>query len=82
MVFLFISLKLIEYIEVNDITFMTIVVKLAHFYILIHIFYWEIKSVDENFERLGYNIKILKLVSNLFRFFNKLVENKIKQENK
>lgn len=79
MTFLYISLNMIDYIKSNEMEFMVLIAKLAHFYILIHIFYWEIKSVDENFDRLGYDFKILKLMSNLFKVFSKLTESKLKQ---
>lgn len=79
-VFLYVSLLLSEYIEESHIDFMVWVMKLAHFYILIHIFYWEIKSVDENFEKLGFDFKILKLVGNLFSGIGKIIGGKIKQK--
>lgn len=80
MTFLYISLLLSQYIEQAGLDFMVWFLKLVHFYILIHIFYWEIKSVDENFERIGYKFKILKIVTNLFYSISKLAERKIKTE--
>ena len=79
MTFLYISLLLSQYIEQAKLDFMVWFIKLAHFYILIHIFYWEVKSVDENFERLGYSFQILKLVGNLFRKISSFSGNKIKE---
>ena len=80
MTFLYISLLLSQYIDLAGLDFMTWFLKLVHFYILIHIFYWEIKSVDENFERIGYRLKILKIVANLLHSISKLAERKIKIE--
>jgi phage-related holin len=54
--------------------------KLIHFYILIHIFYWELKSVDENFERLNYSIRILKITDDIYDMFKGLVKRKIDAE--
>lgn len=79
MTFLYISLLFSEYIERSNLEFMVWFIKLTHFYILIHIFYWEVKSVDENFERLGYSFQILKLMSNLFRKISSIAGNKIKE---
>lgn len=80
MTFLYISLLLSQYIEQASLDFMTWFFKLVHFYVLIHIFYWEIKSVDENFERIGYRLKILKIVANLLYMVSKLAERKIEKE--
>ncbi len=66
MVFLAISFALQKQIISYGIEFMQWPMKLVHYYILIHIFYWELKSVDENFERLGYQLRILKLADSLF----------------
>lgn len=77
MVFLAVSFMLQhEVVEHIKIEFMRWPMSLIHFYILIHIFYWETKSIDENFERLGYSFRILKLADFLFRLTNK----KIKKE--
>lgn len=80
MTFLYISLLLSQYIEQVSLDFMTWFFKLVHFYILIHIFYWEIKSVDENFERIGYRLKILKIIANLLYIVSKIAERKIEKE--
>lgn len=78
--FLYISLLLSQYIEQAGLDFAPWFFKLVHFYILIHIFYWEIKSVDENFERIGYKLKILKIIANLLYLVSKFAEKKIKIE--
>lgn len=54
--------------------------KFMHFYILIHIFYWELKSVDENFERLNYSLRILKFTDDIYDLFKGLVKRKIKTD--
>lgn len=51
--------------------------KLIHFYILFHIFTWEFKSVDENFERLGYSFRVLKLLDELFGTLKEIFKNRI-----
>ena len=74
-IFLYFSLLLNDYIVLKGLDFMSYVAKVAHFYILIHIFYWEFKSVDENFERLGYDFKVFHIFWRLFDIATGLVEN-------
>lgn len=53
-----------------------------HYYILLHIFFWEVKSIDENFERLGYRFRILKLFTSLFLNIKSLIDKKFKNDSK
>lgn len=80
MMFLYLSIELMEHIESYNIDFLNWFMRLLHLYVLIHIFYWETKSVDENFERLGYTLLILKLMKNLFNSINKLLSYKLKSK--
>ena len=48
-----------------------------HFYILIHILMWELKSVDENFKRLGHEFKVLALISDIFLIVRVMLKKKI-----
>lgn len=50
---------------------------LLKLYIIGHILFWETKSVDENFERLGYSLRILKLFDEVFGMFKSMVKKKI-----
>lgn len=79
-IFLSVSFHIRKEIIMNEIEFLEWPMKLIHFYLLIHIFYWELKSVDENFERLGYSIRILKLLDNIFYTVRNLITKKIKDE--
>lgn len=45
-------------------------------YVLAHIAIWEIKSIDENFESLGYSLKIFKLADPIFKAFRKSLKDK------
>lgn len=82
MTFLYVSVLLQDYIAKAGFDPIIWFIKLIHFYILMHIFYWEIKSVDENFERLGYNFRILKLVGNLIQGVSRLPNSGIKEDKK
>jgi phage-related holin len=78
MVFLSVSFILQnEIVNKAGFEFLSFPLELIHFYILIHIFMWETKSVDENFERLGYSFRILKLFSALLNSTKKQVKSKI-----
>ncbi len=77
-VFLSVSFHIRKEIILNEVEFLVWPMKLIHFYILIHIFYWELKSVDENFERLGYSIRILKILDVLFLSIKESIAKKIK----
>jgi len=79
-VFLYVSNSFNLYIQQIDIQFATVIMKLIHFYILIHIFNWEIKSVDENLERLGVNFKILKLWDSIFAVYKHIAQKKMNKE--
>lgn len=45
-------------------------------YVLFHVMYWELFSIGENLERLGYDPRIFKLITNLFSIFKKTVKKK------
>jgi phage-related holin len=62
----------------EGIAFLDIPFKLVHFFILFNIFYWELKSVDENFARLGMEFKVLKLIDNVFDYLRGLIKKKMK----
>lgn len=76
-VFLAISLAIRKNMVNEGLTWVEIPMVLIHFYILFHIFIWEITSVDENLERLGYSFRILKLVTRLFKRLSGLLKNKV-----
>ena len=77
MVFLAVSFSLRKEIICYGFDLFEMPFKLIHFYILMHIFYWELKSVDENFERLGYSFRILKITDNIFDFLKGIMTKKI-----
>lgn len=77
MVFLAVSFLLRKELITTGLDFMEIPFKLIHFYILLHIFYWELKSVDENFERLSYSFRVLKITDEIYDTLKGLVKRKI-----
>lgn len=77
MVFLAVSFLLRKELITTGLDFMEIPFKLIHFYILLHIFYWELKSVDENFERLDYSFRVLKITDEIYDTLKGLVKRKI-----
>lgn len=50
---------------------------LLKMYVIGHILFWETKSIDENFERLGYSLRILKLADEIWYFFRDIVKKKV-----
>lgn len=77
LVFLAVSFALRKEVLIFQFDWIDVALKLIHFYILIHIFYWELKSVDENFERLGYSIRILKITDDVFDMVKNIVKRKV-----
>lgn len=77
LVFLGVSFLIRKELIAYDLGMMEMPFKVIHFYILIHIFWWETKSIDENFERLGYSFRILKLFDSLFEVIKGLFKKKI-----
>jgi len=80
MVFLAVSFVLRRELLLDHLDIFEVPFKLMHFYVLIHIFWWELKSVDENFERLGYSFRVLKLAERLFKFLKDLFKKKLEEE--
>jgi hypothetical protein len=78
--FLYLSFMLHDYIVAQKLDSIEYVSKIAHFYILLHIFYWELKSVDENFERIGYDFKIFGLFTKIFRTIKGILEPNFKSK--
>lgn len=64
--FMYIMNKLPMQAAFCDASFMITPIKITHLYLLLHILFWETKSIDENFEALGYDIRILKLFDVIF----------------
>lgn len=83
MVFLTVSFSLQNEIGNKEgLEFMRWPMQLIHFYILIHIFLWETQSVDENFERLGFSFRILKLINSILNITKTKVKAKIDKDGK
>lgn len=53
---------------------------LIKFYIIVHILLWEGKSIDENVEKLGYSLNILKLMNRVGKEGKDSLGNKIKDK--
>ena len=53
---------------------------LIKFYIILHILIWEIKSIDENAEKLGFSLNILKLMNKVGNAGKDSLENKINEK--
>lgn len=77
LVILAVSLFLRTEFIANGLSWLDIPMKLIHFYVLIHIFTWELKSVDENFERLGYSFRVLKLLDGIFSMLRQMFKKRI-----
>jgi len=80
MVFLAVSYMVRRELLINHLDMLEIPFKLIHFYVLIHIFWWELKSIDENFERLGYSFRVLKLADSLFKVVKGIFKRKMEEE--
>lgn len=81
MITLAVSLALRKETMLLNLEWLSIPHYLLHYYILIHIISWELKSIDENMDRLGHSIKILKLFDKIALMFTKIIEKKIDNEN-
>ena len=82
MVFLAVSLFLRKELIYLGLDWMRVPFKIIHFYVLVHIFLWELRSIDENFERIGYSFKILKLADEVFLTVRSMVKRKIDDNDK
>ncbi len=82
MVFLAVSLFLRKELIYLGLDWMKAPFKIIHFYVLVHIFLWELRSIDENFERLGYSFKILKLADEIFLTVRSMVKKNINDNGK
>lgn len=52
-------------------------INIIKIYIIAHIAIWEIKSIDENLENMGYNFRILKLINPIFTLISKAGKKKM-----
>lgn len=77
LVILAVSLRLRTEFVINGLEWLDIPMKLIHFYVLIHVFTWELKSVDENFERLGFSFRALKLLDGVFTTLREMFKKRI-----
>lgn len=59
--------------------FLTYPFVLIHFTVIWFIIYWELKSVDENMERLGWSFRILKLFESIFTVVIDLIKPQMKR---
>lgn len=74
-VFLMMSVMFNDHIQAKGLDFLTYIAKVAHFYMLIHIFSWEMKSVKENFDRIGWHFPIFNLFGMIFGKFKSSLDN-------
>jgi len=61
----------------NGLTMLDYPLKLAHFYILLHISNWELKSIDENLERMQVKFRIYKPFEVLFESLKNVITSKL-----
>lgn len=52
-------------------------ISIIKIYIMAHIAIWEVKSIDENFESMGYSFSILKMAGRMLTGLTKIMGNKI-----
>lgn len=52
------------------------VLEIIKYYTVFHIATWELQSIDENFERLGYSFRIFKLFNNIYNMFITVINKK------
>lgn len=52
------------------------VLEIIKYYTVFHIATWELQSIDENFERLGYSFRIFKLFNNIYNLFISVINKK------
>lgn len=76
LVVLSVSLSLRKELILNGFDWLEIPFISIHFYILVHILMWELKSVDENFKRLGYEFKVLGLITDIFLIVQTMLKKK------
>lgn len=76
MAFLYFINSLIREFETLGIDWLEVFCGVIRMYILFHVMYWELFSIGENLERLGYDARIFKLITNLFSIFKKTVKKK------
>lgn len=74
-----VSLTLRREMIANGMEWLEIPFIAIHFYILVHILMWELKSVDENFKRLGHEFKVLALISDIFLIVRVMLKKKIEK---
>lgn len=77
LIFLAFSYMFRKEVIANELEWMDIPLKLIHFYILVHIFTWELQSVDENLERLGFSFRVFKLFSSISKMIRGMIKKKI-----
>ena len=61
----------------TGITEIALAMELLKYYVVFHIASWELQSIDENFERLGYSFRIFKLFNNVHNLFMTVFNKKI-----
>ena len=54
-------------------------INIIKIYIVAHIAIWELQSIDENLERMGYNFRILKMINPIFRLINRAGKKKMEE---
>ncbi len=79
LIVLSVSLSLRRELCANGFEWMEVPLIAIHFYILVHILMWELKSVDENFKRLGHEFKVLGLITSIFLIVQDTLKKKIEK---
>ncbi len=75
--FIYVSFNLHKELEGKAELFETII-KYFHIYIIVHVSFWELFSIDENFKKIGLDLGITALLKNAYqgvkRIFNRIGE--------
>lgn len=56
-------------VESKEVESAYVAMMLIKIYVMFHICFWEITSIDENLERLGYSFRILKIFKEVLKIF-------------
>lgn len=73
-VFIYVLNSLVKEAKVYDYYWITEAVTVVKLFVIFKICFWEMKSIDENFEKMGYSFRIFKLLDSIYNIFKSAIK--------
>lgn len=76
-IFIYVLNSLVQEVRTYEFDWLTYPMNVIKLFVIFTICFWELKSIDENFEKMGWSFQIFKLLNPIYAIFKKLVKKNV-----